>query len=145
MYTNWHIDSPSLAGEHINIKELGIIAHALQNWAPLHKGAHIFIGTDNIFSMTAVNKGSIRNTKARKIVGKIAEIAMFYDIMITAYHIPGNLNCVSDSISRFHSKGQIDRFQAYLASSGYPITPFSFWFPCHMSELCAIFVLSQAH
>lgn len=104
LYANWHLDIPALAAQHINIKELAIIVHALSIWAPIYQGRHFRIGTDNIFSMYAINKGTARNAIGRHLLGILEQLCIAFDISISSYHIPGRLNCIADSISRLHNR-----------------------------------------
>lgn len=140
LYINWLLDSQRLANEHINIKELAIIAYTVCTWAPMYPGFHFNVFSDNTFSVIAVNKGAARSVIAKQLLNEIATAALTYDIRVTASYIPGHCNDFADSISRFHSTGQIKRFNSLLLQYGYNFTPCTYWSPCHMSELSAMFL-----
>lgn len=110
IYCNWHNDAPAIASQHINIKELAMIYIAVSHWAPNYPGHKFIVQSDNWASVCMVNKGSSRHPTALKLLRNMATVAMKYNISVVATFLPGQLNILSDSISRFHEKGQIARF-----------------------------------
>ena len=102
LYANWLLDFPALAKQHINVKELAIIVYALCIYAPIYPGHHFNVGTDNMFSMYAINKGTSRNLLGRHLIFVLEWLCRTFSLSVSAYYIPGKMNCVADSISRLH-------------------------------------------
>ena len=142
-YCNWILDRHELAEEHINIKELAMIAEAVSLWAPLNQGSQLVIYTDNTFAAIATNKGTARNKMAQALLREMANTALINNVTILAHYIPGAINDFADSISRLHSPGQIERFLSLLINIGYHCTPPLTWCPYNMSALSLTFLLPQ--
>ena len=101
-YVNWCIDFPGMAPEHINVKELCTIILAARRWAHLWSNKHIVIYTDNSCSMYSVNKGTSHNVKCMALLRELFWLSALHNFHITARHIPGVDNILSDYISRLH-------------------------------------------
>lgn len=115
---NWLLDMPHLANSHINIKELSIIQQAVRVWAPLLRGHHINILTDNSTSAFLVNKLYSRHPVASQLLKYIATDALAYDVTISCQHIPGESNIIPDALSRLHQPGQWCRFALAMLEEG---------------------------
>ena len=101
-YVNWSIDYPEMSSEHINVKELCTIIIAARRFANIWTNKHIVVYTDNTCSMYSLNKGTSHNTTCMKLLRELFWLSAVYNFHLTARHIPGVDNIVSDYISRLH-------------------------------------------
>ena len=142
-YTNWALDWPIIADEHINNKELMMIGLVIRRWGPVYPGYHFFIQTDNITAAQCINKGYARNYHSAKILKNIATLAQRHKITMSAHYLPGVYNEIPDSISRLHSQGQCHRLSSLLSTLHGPLGHPTFFLPAHMSYLSWVFLFPQ--
>ena len=141
LYRAWHIDRPSTAHWHINLKELQMIGEAVNHWAKIFYNHRVKVYTDNIAAAYMINKGSSRNLLANRILHSIGFLSLKYDFTLEACFIPGRHNDMADAISRLHLPGQIHRFFALLWEHG--LVTKGFWMQYHMSIKTMCFLYPQ--
>ena len=66
-------------------------------------GSHIRIRSDNIATMSAVNKSTSRSRALMPYIRCIFWLCVKFDVMLTCVYIPGSENLLSDRISRLNS------------------------------------------
>lgn len=86
---------------HINIMELFPIVVALEMWGGHMANHKILILTDNACTKDVINKMSSKCSVTMKLVRRLVLSGMNHNTVIRAKHIPGKLNLVADSLSRF--------------------------------------------
>jgi hypothetical protein len=101
-YVNWQIDCPDIAPVHINIKELAAVLLAAKRWAHLWQNQHVVLYTDSQCSMYIINSGTSRNAAAMSLVRQLFWLSAIFNFHITARHIAGKNNILSDYVSRLH-------------------------------------------
>jgi hypothetical protein len=99
-YCNWAIDYPAVASMHINLKELFVVLLAAYRWARAWSNLHIVVYSDNSATVHILNKGSSRNATAMKWIRQLFWLSAVFNFHLTAKHIPGVDNIISDTISR---------------------------------------------
>ena len=102
-YANWAIDFPDYQDVHINIKELLSILLALRRWKHLWKGTHVVVFTDSECVMHMINNCSTKNPLAMDLIRELCLICVSNDCHLSAKHICGAHNVVSDFLSRLTS------------------------------------------
>ena len=139
-YVNWELDYPDLAQEHINILELMTIIVAVKRWAHVFANKHIVVFTDNTCSMFAINSGTCHNAKAMSLLRELFWISAINNFHLTARHIAGCENVLSDYISRLHEKPDWPRvlqtYNLHLDNACYHMSQESFIYlqqPLHHS------------
>jgi hypothetical protein len=136
-YVHWEADYPNIAKQHINCKELCIVILAARRWGKLWSNKHIRIYTDNIVTMCAINSGTSRNETAMCMLRELFWLSAINNFHISAVHIAGKNNIVSDYISRLPEQTE---WEHKLNSWGLPTTQLQ----NHMS-LESFLVLLQVH
>jgi hypothetical protein len=101
-YVNWQGDYPEVATAHINVKELFAVGLAAERWAPLWRDSHIIVHTDNTNTLFAINKGTSRCVQMMPILRRLFWLSATHNFYLTACHIRGTDNVVSDCLSRLH-------------------------------------------
>ena len=101
-YCNWAVDYPDIANKDIWMKELFTILVSARRWAPLWNAKHILVHTDNMASVFIINKGTAHDSVVMSWVRELFWLSVKYGFYITAKHICGKDNCLSDMISRMH-------------------------------------------
>jgi hypothetical protein len=61
------------------------------------------VRSDNSATVSAINKGSVRNSSMLAIIQEMFWLSVKYEFRLTAVFLPGRLNILSDHISRLHS------------------------------------------
>ena len=102
-YVNWELDCPELVGSHINELELATVFIALSRWGSKLSGTHVRIRSDNMATVSALNKSTTRGPALMPWVREIFWLCVRYDITITSRHIPGIENILADRVSRLDS------------------------------------------
>jgi hypothetical protein len=102
LYVAWEKDYPELLLAHINVLELFTVFLALRRWGPLWSGQHVLIRSDNVATVSSLNKSTSRGVELMPIIREIFWICVEHDVMISSVHIPGKLNILADKISRLH-------------------------------------------
>ena len=84
----------------IMAKELVPILLSCAVWGP-HLAKHsIRIQCDNLSLVTAISKGSSKDTEVMHLLRSLWFFVAFYDIRLQCEHISGVLNCTADHLSR---------------------------------------------
>ena len=125
-YVNWQIDLPSYANEHINVKELCTVLIAAKRWAKDWVNRHVVIHCDNVCSVQAINKGTVRSAACMDILRELFWLAATNNFYLTAKFLRGCDNIVSDYISRLdmHPSWLID-LQAFNLCTANPLSHMS--------------------
>ena len=92
---------PERAGFHINDLETEAIWLALQHFAPLLVGSHVYVMTDSMTAKAMINRQG--NTKAvfrNDLARRIWLWAQANTLSLTAVHLPGKENVAADILSR---------------------------------------------
>lgn len=143
LYTNWALDCPVLANEHINVLELAMVREGLKRYAPQFPGSHFCVQVDNYTAIHHINKGYAKGVTATKILQEIATIAHHNNITVSCHHIPGINNEIPDAISRLHTPGQLHRLSSLLSiwygEVGHP----TYFLPNHASLASCLYLRPQ--
>ena len=133
-YFNWSQDLPAAEAFHINEKEILAVVLAAQRWAPCWQNKHVIIYSDNSVTVSALNKGTSRNSVVMKCLRRLFWLSATHNFHLTSRHIAGIRNIAADSASRLHLPGFL---QTLLPFTGY--TPLA----CHMSLHSLHFLLNR--
>lgn len=101
-YTSWVTDMPTYANCHINVLELLTVLVAAKRWGHLWQGDHIIVRSDNMATVSAVNHSTSRSPELLSLVKEIFWLSVRFNFRLSAVHIPGKLNVLSDHLSRLH-------------------------------------------
>jgi hypothetical protein len=113
-YVNWACDLPEVKDMHINVLELETVLIAAELWGKNWKDCHILVRSDNVATVSAVNKGSSRNPEMLSIMQQIFWLSVKHEFRLSASIIPGKINVLSDLISRLPSKESALELQCFL-------------------------------
>ena len=102
LYLDWGIDIPELQSASINVLELRMILESARRWGSRWKGSHIRVRSDNVAAVQAINNGTTRCPELWEIVKELFWLSVQFDFRLSALHIEGKLNVLSDRISRLH-------------------------------------------
>jgi len=90
---------------HISALELLAVVVCLKLWGSHFKGKKLIIGCDNLAACIVVNSGKARCQFLQKCLREICFLASTFEFQVKAEHVPGDLNGVADSLSRWHLDG----------------------------------------
>ena len=85
-------------------KELFAIVNAVNSWGHLWTKRKILFHCDNRSVVDNWKKGSTRDVATMSLVHLLYFCAARYHINVVITHIPGTLNCIADSLSRFQNQ-----------------------------------------
>ena len=85
----------------ITYLELIPIVLAFYTWANSLAGKKIIIRSDNNALVEIINKKTSKNKRVMSLIRHLILMLLSYNIQIQAKHIPGKINEIADSISRF--------------------------------------------
>ena len=85
----------------ITYLELVPIVLAFYTWANHLAGKKIIIRSDNYAVVDIMNKKTSKNKRVMSLIRHLTLMLLSYNIQIRAKHIPGKINQIADSISRF--------------------------------------------
>ena len=91
----------------IDAQELFAIYVAAITWVPQWAGKRIVFVTDNLPITQIWDVGTTKSTEIMTLIRKLFLCAAKYDFSVSLKHIPGYLNGIADSLSRF----QVRRFR----------------------------------
>lgn len=131
-YCAFQLDEPILFLAHINIKELAMVIRSARRWGHLWTGYKIMFNSDNLATVGMINKGTTPSSPAFALLEELCNLSIFYNFGVESVFVPGHLNILTDSISRFHEPGQMARFVTCLNNYYQPVPP-GFWLDRHMS------------
>ena len=116
-YINWDLDWPLVSQLHINSKEILAAFLAVCRWAPCWRNKRIYLQSDNITAVAAINKGTSRNPFIMGCLRQLFWLSACYNFHISARFLPGISNTVADDISRLHEPGRLHRILQYVVPS----------------------------
>jgi hypothetical protein len=100
---------------HINALELFVVFLSLKRWGPLLSGEHVLIRSDNLATVSALNKSTSRGVALMPIVREIFWLSVEYNLLISSSYIQGSHNVLADRISRMHSSVEANKARFLLA------------------------------
>ena len=103
LHCNWSKDMPQMSERHINIKELGTVYLAINRGGPICEGKNIRILTDNMVTMYALRKMSIKGMFASDLLCKLLILCVKFNIRITPSYVATKDNKLPDALSRLYS------------------------------------------
>ena len=86
--------------QNITLLELVPIVQALEIWGPLLRNKCVQLNTDNQALTHVINTQSSKETLVRILVRKLVLLALKFNVLVRAVHLPGKLNSLSDALSR---------------------------------------------
>ncbi len=101
-YSNWQVDYPEMSGQQINTLEFFTLLLAARRWHRHWHGKHIMVYSDNTTTVAAINNGTSRSKEIMPHARELFWLSVASNFHISAKHIPGKLNYVSDKLSRLH-------------------------------------------
>ncbi len=101
-YTSWHVDHPDIVGSHINCLECFTLLLAARRWKSHWANKHLVVYSDNTTTVSAINNGSSRSKDIMPYLRELFWLSVESNFHITARHLPGRLNILSDRLSRLH-------------------------------------------
>jgi hypothetical protein len=115
-YTAWVKDIPEVLNRNINELELLTVFLALKRWGPVSQHQHVCIRSDNMATVSALNKSTSRSVVLMPWVREIFWVSVEFDVTITSRHIPGIDNVLADRISRLDSMIEAREARLILAN-----------------------------
>jgi hypothetical protein len=103
-YTSWSSDYPEMNGKHINELELFTVLLALRRWGPCLENVHLRVRSDNMATVSALNKSTSRSPVLMPHIKEIFWLCVKFNIHLSSVHIPGVENLLADRISRLDEK-----------------------------------------
>jgi hypothetical protein len=88
-----------------NFRELKTALLGLREWAPRWKGQRVLYRSDNSTTVSIINRQGTMAPDLLPVSKEIEQICTEFDIDLAAMHIPGDLNTLSDWLSR-HKRGK---------------------------------------
>ena len=116
-YINWDIDWPLVSQLHINSKEILAAYLAVCRWAPCWENKRIYIHSDNVTAVSAINKGTSRNPFIMACLRQLFWLSAQYNFHVSARFLPGVSNTVADDISRINEPGRMLKILPYVSPS----------------------------
>lgn len=113
-YVNWDLDWPLVSQFHINSKEILAAYLAVIRWAPCWRNKRIYIQSDNVTAVAAINRGTSKNPFIMACLRQLFWLSAKYNFHVSARFLPGISNMVADDISRLHEPGRISRVIPYI-------------------------------
>lgn len=104
LYSEWNSE---WLGTNITVKELYPIVLAIELWGREITNMSICFNCDNEALVYVLNKHTSSEPKVMFLVRKLVLLALNYNIVFTARHLPGKSNILSDVFSRL----QISKFR----------------------------------
>jgi hypothetical protein len=101
-YVDWAIDWPGLPVDNINLLELQCVLIAALRWGHTWSGRHIRVVSDNVSTVSAVNRSTSRSELLMPVVQELFWCSVLHKFRLSAVHIPGKDNVLSDRLSRLH-------------------------------------------
>ena len=92
--------SPSWAGINIAIKELVPVVLAVAVWGEKWAHKHVLVQCDNMAVVACIHSQSSKVPTIMHLLRTLHFITAFFDINLTACHLPGEVNILADALSR---------------------------------------------
>ena len=102
-YVAWKEDLPEYIGRHINELELLCVYLSLMRWGAELSHKHVCVRSDNMTTVSALNKSTSRSVAIMPLVREIVWVCVKYGITVTSRHIPGVENVFADRLPRLDS------------------------------------------
>jgi hypothetical protein len=99
-FSAWEHDYPEYADAHINVLELLSAKIAVERWGHLWGGLHIMVRSDNGATVAAINNNTSKSPELLALIRELYWLSVKHDFRLSASHIPGVDNVLSDGISR---------------------------------------------
>lgn len=93
---------PSISHKSSNIRELLTVRLVLESFIDRVADKHIQIVSDNITTVAYLNHLGGPCMELNKIASGIWELALEHNVLLSAKHIQGKLNCMPDKLSRLN-------------------------------------------
>jgi hypothetical protein len=107
---------PEFVNSNIIVLELQVVNIAAEKWAKKWHGKHIVVRSDNAATVASINKGTSRSVDMLGIIQKLFWLSIEFGFKLSAVHLPGRLNILTDRISRMSEVGSACEAQYYLSS-----------------------------
>lgn len=91
--------------DNINLLELIPIWLAILRLIPSHRNVHMVIFSDNTQVVNMLNQGKSSNVSCMCLLREIFWLCAFFNLYVTARHIPGKSNNLADELSRVGETG----------------------------------------
>lgn len=101
----------------IMAKELVPVVLSCAVWGPLLARQNVLLQCDNLSLVAAINKGSAKTPIVMHLLRCLWFFCAYFDITLTASHIPGAINTLADQLSR---NKMLDFFKTSLEASKLP-------------------------
>ena len=122
-YSNWEIDYPHLKDAHINKLELFTILLSLRRWHTSMKNKWIVVYTDNMSTMYAINKGTIRCNTSMAWLREMFWITARNNFRLTARYLTSKANKIADTLSRLHDRNVTNTLNEMITMETIKISP----------------------
>jgi hypothetical protein len=119
VYVAWNVDIPSVKLASINVLELRMVLEAARRWGSRWRGSHILVRSDNVAAVQAINNGTTRCLELLDIVKELFWLSVRFSFRLSAAHIEGKLNVLSDRLSRMHDVTSAREVKQLLFGSEY--------------------------
>ena len=141
-YSVFSQDTPAAANLHINYKEVLGAVQAVTRWAPFWQNSSVVIHTDSTVTKAIINKGRSKNSYINTWLRRMCWLAVQYNFVVRAIHVPGVLNSIPDAISRLHERGKPEKLLSLLTNWKHGKPPQLMW--CrHMTQKSFGFLLQK--
>lgn len=138
LYINWELDYPELKDTHINNKETLAVVFSAMRWAPLWQNHRVYITSDNMTTVRAINKGTSRSPVIMQALRLLFWLASSFNFHLKAIHVSGQMHCLADSVSRLDNKVHwINFHKLHPILHYYSIEQYM----CHMSQASLVHIL----
>ena len=87
-------------GRNITLKEIVQVVYACAVWGPLCFSARVMANVENEAAVAVMNSGYSKVGEIMHLIRSLFFIVAFYQISLSACHIPGTQNGIADAISR---------------------------------------------
>ena len=91
-YIDWGLDWPLMSHLHINSKEILAAFMAVCRWAPCWRNKRIYIHSDNVTAVSAINKGTSRNPFVMACLRHLFWLSATYNFHVSAKFLAGLSN-----------------------------------------------------
>jgi hypothetical protein len=138
-FAKWQLDYPQYADAHINVLELLSVLIAAERWGPSWQGLHVMVRSDNGATVAAINNNTSKSPELLSLIRKLYWLSAKHDFTLSASHIPGVDNVLSDCISRM-----FDIEKAELMKSLLMCDPHCFMYCTgHMSKASHVYLQGE--
>ena len=115
----WEADFITTFRPSINYLELYAVTIAVVNWIHRFRGRHIVLFCDNMSVVSMINNTSSKCKNCMVLIRVIVLQGLLHNVKISARHVPGVNNQISDSLSRKN----MEKFKRLTAHSNFSEAP----------------------